>query len=164
MDRSFITRNNASRERLQTLVNSLSDRDLDLVIHGEWTVLAALAHLAFSDRQIQGWLEEWERQGIRESAALREWDQAAQVRLQGQNDVMTPRWLEADSHSIKQEVIAAATSLDAKLESLSPELTEVILATSLFGRRRPWVLDRSIHRHEHLAEIERALGATTELP
>lgn len=58
----------------------------------------------------------------------------------------------------------AAASLDAKIESLSSELTEVILATSLFGRRRPWVLDRSIHRDEHLAEIERALGATTELP
>lgn len=163
MDRSYVARNDASRDRLRSLVSSLSDDAFGLIVEGEWTVTATLAHLAFADRQIQGWLEEWERQGIGDSTALQEWDQAARIRLRGQNDDLLPDWLTADPGSIGREVVAAADHLDARIESLSPGLTAVILQTSLFGRRRPWVLDRSIHRHEHLDAIERVL-ASSESP
>ena len=58
-----------------------------------------------------------------------------------------------------REVIAAAESIDAKIAKLSPVLAEALLNTSPFwGRRRQWALDRSIHRHEHLDAIERAVN------
>ena len=70
---------------------------------------------------------------------------------------MLARWLEADPHDAAQQAIAAAEDLDQKVEALLPGLVKAILGTTLWGRRRPWVLDRSIHRSEHLDEIEKAL-------
>jgi len=156
MDLSYIARNDASRKRLQSVLGALKPNHFGLIVHEGWTVAATLAHLAFSDRQIQGWLEEWGREGIRTSAALQEWDKAARIRLRGQNDELLSRWLATDPQEIKAEVIAAAETIDDTIANLSPALTETILTTSLFGRRRPWVIDRSIHRDEHLDEIERA--------
>jgi uncharacterized damage-inducible protein DinB len=50
MDRAYITRNAAQRERLHTLVERLSDEDLARALTGGWTVAVLLAHLAFCDR------------------------------------------------------------------------------------------------------------------
>ena len=74
---------------------------------------ATLARLAFADRQIQGWREEWKRQGVGDSAALQVWNRAAMERLRGQN----AERLDADPRSTVQDVIAAAESIDAKASS-----------------------------------------------
>ena len=160
MARSYVARNNASRERLRAVVSSLHAEDFSVVVHDSWTVGATLAHLAAEDRRIQGWLEDWERAGIHETAALREWEQWA-IRTYGvnDNDQRLPAWLTVDPESTVHDLIAAAESIDAAIESLSPRLTEALLATTPFwGSRRQWALDRSIHRHEHCDAIERALA------
>ena len=161
MDQSYITRNNISRERLRNVVSALSEATFPVFVHGNWTVRATLAHLAAEDRRIQGWLEEWDRQGVREVAALREWEQWA-IRTYGENDndERLAQWLAADPEATVRDVIAAAESIDAKIETLSPVLAEALLNTTPFwGSRRQWALDRSIHRHEHLDAIERAVTA-----
>jgi uncharacterized damage-inducible protein DinB len=160
MDRSYLDRNRLSRQRLHQVIDSLSDDSFGQIVHGGWTVVAILAHLGAEDRRIQGWLEDWERQGIRESAALREWEQWA-IRTYGENDndQRLPQWLAADPQSTIREAIAAAESIDAKIETLSPELADALLSTTPFwGSRRQWALDRSIHRHEHLDAIETVLA------
>ena len=101
----------------------------------------------------------WLPRDIFAASGCGKWEQWA-IRTYGvnDNDQRLPEWLAAEPSSTVHEVIAAAESIDAEIESLSPALTEAILVTSLFGRRRPWVLDRSIHRREHLDAIEKALG------
>jgi len=123
MDRSHVARNNASRERLQNVVSALTDDNYPLIVHGDWTVAATLAHLAAEDRRIQGWLEDWERQEISEVAALREWEQWA-IRTYGQNDndKRLSQWLAAEPEATVHEIIVAAESIDAKIETF----------------RRPW--------------------------
>lgn len=160
MDRSFIARNNASRERLLCVVHSLTESHFPLIVHGDWTVAATLAHLAAEDRRIQGWLEEWERQGIHETTALRKWEQWA-IATYGENDdaIRLSEWLAANPQNTIREVVAAAESIGNVIEMLSPGLTSALLNTSPFwGSRRQWALDRSIHRHEHLDAIERVLA------
>ncbi len=146
VERSYVARNDAARARLQALVASLTAESFGRVTHGEWTVGAELAHLAAEDRRIQGWLEEWERQGIDDSAALREWEQRVRREI-GDNERRLAQWLAADPRDTAREVVAAATSLDRAIERLSPTLTSALLVTPRWGARRPWVLDRSIHRH-----------------
>ena len=160
MDHPYLDRNRVSRQRLHRLVDSLTDGSFGRIVHGDWTVVAVLAHLAAEDRRIQGWLEEWERQGIHDVAALREWEQWA-IRTYGENDndQRFPQWLEADPDTAIREVIAAAERIDAKIEALSPVLTDALLRTTPFwGSRRQWALDRSIHRNEHADAIERVVG------
>ena len=161
MDRSFLARNDDSWERLRAVVGALTEEALRLVVHDEWTVAATLAHLAFADRQVHGWIEDWEREGIATAAALRAWDRDAQAHLRGQNGARLAGWLAVDPRRASREVLDATETLDGRIARLSPQLMALILGTSLFGRRRPWVLDRSIHRDEHLDEIERALAAVS---
>jgi uncharacterized damage-inducible protein DinB len=152
-----LSRNDASRERLRQTVERLSADDLTRRVSAVWTVSATLAHLAFSDRQIMRWFAEWERRGIRTPEGLRAWEQEVWPSLQNQNEDLQPEWLAANSQEAACDAVMAATEIDATIPQLDPALVAAIQATSIFGRRRPWVIDRSIHREDHLAEIERAL-------
>ena len=142
LDRSYVARNDASRERLRALVARLTDERLGRPIGHGWTVSAALAHLAHWDRRALAALEEWERTGVRISPA--DADAVNEARL--------PEWLATPPRQAARQVLDAAETVDRKAERLAADLVEAILAT---GRVR--ALDRSPHRHEHLDEIERAL-------
>src|SRR3990170_2112444 len=63
MDRSFIERNLASRERIRDLAGRLSDDELQHRVGEHWTVAIALAHLAFWDRRVLYVLDMTEREG-----------------------------------------------------------------------------------------------------
>lgn len=159
MHRSYLERNRVSRERLHLVMTSLHGDQFQRGVHDGWTVVAVLAHLAAEEGRIQGWLEDWERQGIHDSLALREWERWA-IRMFGENDneQRLPQWLVADPASAASETIAAADRIDAKIEALAPNLVDALQSTTPFwGSRRQWALDRSIHRHEHLDTIERVL-------
>jgi DinB superfamily len=158
-DRTHVSRNDASRERLRTTVARLSADDLHRHVSPEWTVSANLAHLGFSDRQILRWFEEWERRGIRTPEGLHAWEQEVWPSLQNQNNDLQPDWLAADPREAARDAVLAAAEIDSKITRLAPALVAAIQGTSIFGRRRHWVIDRSIHREEHLAEIERAVAA-----
>jgi hypothetical protein len=51
MDRSYVTENTKSRERLRRMVSNISDSELELVIYKEgWAIAAAMAYLVWLDR------------------------------------------------------------------------------------------------------------------
>ena len=49
MDRSFIQRNNETRQRLRDLVANLDAATLTRAMDKDWTIAAVMAHLAFWD-------------------------------------------------------------------------------------------------------------------
>ena len=72
------------------------------------------------------------------------------------NDVLLPVWGECAPREALEQAIRTAEVLDLIVEDLSPEEAEVVSA------QRYRVLDRSMHRSEHLDEIESALGKRLE--
>jgi hypothetical protein len=51
MDRAFIEENRRERERLKSLVEELTEAQLNIPLGEDWTVAVALAHLAFWDQR-----------------------------------------------------------------------------------------------------------------
>lgn len=142
VDRSYIGRNTASRERLQTLVGRLRDADFGRDAGGGWTIGALLAHVAFWDRYVTTRLSRWEKQGFENTA----------LDPDAINDAALPGWRAIPGRAATAEALAAADECDARTAGVADDLAAAILAA---GRLR--VLDRSIHRGEHIDQMERAL-------
>ena len=70
--------------------------------------------------------------------------------------MLLPVWGECAPREALEQAIRTAEVLDRIVEDLSPEEAEVVSA------QRYRVLDRSMHRSEHLDEIESALGKRLE--
>ncbi|MGH2530707.1 MAG: DinB family protein [Thermomicrobiales bacterium] len=143
MDRSMIEGNAAAQERLRALIARLSDDDLRRDLGDGWTVAAALAHIAFWDRRAAVLLERWARAGLAPSPA-----DADAI-----NDAMLPQWLAIPPRAAAEDALAAAAAVDQRLAALSDDL-----ARSIREQRAQVQLDRSLHRIEHVDEIERLLG------
>jgi hypothetical protein len=145
MDRGYIERNQASRIRLRTLLDRLTDEDLARKV-GEWTVAMSLAHLAFWDRFGQlRWIET--------VASGRETPVAVGMPLTDLvNDASLDLWSRAlDAAGIRAFVLAAAEAFDTHVASLPDDLVEAVQVAG-----QPRTLDRSIHRNGHLQPIEDA--------
>jgi hypothetical protein len=143
MDARYVDRNRTASRRLTELVARLTEHDLQQPLGEGWTVKAALAHLAFWDRYTAGLLDLWSAGGYQAVAGSADHVNAAAV----------GDWLALPAEHVRREVVAAAESLDRRIEALAPELVEAIVAG---GRARS--LDRSRHRAEHLDQIAAALG------
>ncbi len=106
---------------------------------GGWTVSALLAHLAWWDR-----------------IALKRWDDLIQADVapgyiaDSINDEMLPQWRSVLPERAVQEALAAAEAVDARIASAPADLAARV------GREWPRMLDRGLHRNEHLDEIDRA--------
>ena len=68
------------------------------------------------------------------------------------NDVRLPFWRELAPREALEQAIKTAEALDRIVADLSPAEAEAVAA------QRYRVLDRSLHRSEHLDEVDRALG------
>jgi hypothetical protein len=147
MDRGYEERNRRERERQEALCARLSDVDLGRELVGGWTVAAALAHLAFWDRRTVAALEELARHEAPASwsTSAADWD----VVNAGELD----RWLAMPPREAIAEALDAARACDSRVEAAPAEVAEGLIAA---GRAR--MLDRSVHRAEHLDQIERALA------
>ena len=143
VDRSYVARNTASRSRLNTVAAGLRDGDLSRDAGGGWTVGALLAHLAFWDRFVIERLARWEKGGF-ESAVF-----DADVI----NEAALPGWRAIPGPAARQVALAAAEQCDERVARVADELASAIIGA---GRQR--MLDRSLHREEHLAQIERAIS------
>ena len=141
-DRSYTDRNASSLRRLQTLIGRLHDDDFNRDAGGGWTVGAVLAHIAFWDRYVTTRLSRWEKQGF----------DSTPLDPDSINDAALPGWRAIPGRIAATEALAAAQECDARTAGATEVLAAAILAA---GRLR--VLDRSIHRGEHLNQIERAL-------
>ena len=143
MERQYVIKNNRSRERLNKLVNNLTDEELQLVVYKEgWTIAAALGHLAFWDQRRRVLLRKWKRKGVTPGAF-------GEDILNDINDTTLPFLLAIPPRKAANLAVSTAEAVDRELESISPDLQVVIEA--LKDRH---ALNRSIHRKEHLDEIE----------
>jgi hypothetical protein len=143
VDRSYVARNAASRGRLETVASGLREGDFTRDVGGGWTVAALLAHLAFWDRFVIERLTRWEGSGF----------EAAVFDADVINDAALPGWRAIPGPAARQEVLAAAVQCDERVERVGDELAAAIIGA---GRQR--MLDRSLHREEHIARIERVSG------
>jgi hypothetical protein len=141
-DRAYVARTTASRERLETVIGRLRDEHYGRDAGGGWTISALLAHLAFWDRLTLERLRRWEREGF----------SATPVDADPINDAALPGWLAIPGKAAAAEVLAAARLTDERMARVRDDLV-----TAVVGAGRLRALDRSVHRNEHLDQIERAL-------
>jgi hypothetical protein len=145
MNSSYKDDNDTSRAWVKDFVAGLSDEDMTHPVGEHWTVAVGLIHLAFWDRQWCAKLDEWERTGEVLVPPLRE-------EYNGINDGMLPWWRNISPAQVRHEVIAAMEAMDEKIAGLPQFVVDIILA------KRPRTIQRTVHRHEHVGEIQRALG------
>ncbi|HTP09436.1 MAG TPA: maleylpyruvate isomerase N-terminal domain-containing protein [Anaerolineae bacterium] len=141
MDRSFVELNRASTQRIRDLAARLSDVELQHPVGEHWTVAIVFAHLAFWDRRALAVLEATEHAG---KLSFPQIDIVV-------NDLSLPLWAAIPPREAVRIAIETAEMLDKRLEEYAPALLEEIYH---FNKR--WVV-RSLHRGEHLDEVETAL-------
>lgn len=140
--------NDRERRRLVLLVASLDDAALAEGVHGDWTVAAKLAHLAYWDRFALALLQRWAAgEGYATDTLPDFYDDAL-------NDAQLAEHLSLPPREAARLAVEAAGAIDARLHSLPAE-TAVRLLTD---RDASWLLRRHHHRAEHLVEIDVALG------
>ncbi|MFN8487554.1 MAG: maleylpyruvate isomerase N-terminal domain-containing protein [Caldilineaceae bacterium] len=140
-DRSFIEQNRAATQRIRTLVDRLSDQEMQQPVGEHWTVAIALAHLAFWDRRVLLGLDRVERDGV---SSIPQIDISV-------NDLSLPLWKAIPPRAAAQIAIETAAALDTRLEDYPPALLD-----KLYAHNHRWVV-RALHRNEHLDEVEAAL-------
>jgi len=136
-------RNRASRDRLAAVIARLGGRSVDLP--GGWTTAALLAHLAFWDGFGGARLEKFARD--REAMEL-----GSDTLTKFINAAGMAHWRATLPAVAGDLAIEAAAAIDRLIEGLPAEVLDEIRAM-----KRPRLLDRSLHRKEHLDEIERAI-------
>jgi hypothetical protein len=152
VDRAYAARNEASRAYLRTVLSGLAAADLTRSSDaGAWTVGQILGHLTFWDRFLAG----------RWRAALAAGPGGQPSHLPQEladllNDGPPPTWgafADAAGDAAIAETLAAAEEVDGIIAGL-PESApiETVLA------ERPALLDRSIHRLEHIGALQRILS------
>ena len=141
LDRSFVERNRASTQRIRDLVARLSDQEMQHPVGEHWTVAIALAHLAFWDRRVMYVLDTTKRDG---KLFIPEIDIFV-------NDLSLPLWAAVPPREAARIAIETSEDLDRRIEAFPPDLLAEIQA---YNKR--WV-DRSLHRGEHLNEVDAAL-------
>lgn len=139
----FIQPNDASRQRLESFISSISAEDFYKTNPYGWTVAALLGHLAFWDRRVLVLLRRWQERGVDESP----------VDPDMINDSIQAICLALEPRTAADLCLASAKETDAALAAISPELYEAIQASPNHYR-----FNRSLHRDDHMNEIKRILG------
>jgi hypothetical protein len=146
--RPHIERNDRSRLRLQQVIDELADDQLTGTTDGPWTIGVLLAHMAFWDRFVK---ERWEHafRSQQPTPVLLDLSLADLV-----NDASVPGWSLIPPQGAARMALAAADEVDGVIAALTNDAVEALLAAGWNS-----LLDRSVHRHEHLDAIERQVSA-----
>ena len=147
MKRPYVEENARERERLCSLVERLTDKELNLKIGNDWTISIALAHLAFWDQRSLFLIRKWKKTGIVEPSP---------IDIEVTNDSLLSLWNKLPSRSAANLAISCAELIDSELEEVSSDLVSQI--ENLGDKFR---LYRSIHRKLHLDQIEEVLKKTS---
>jgi len=139
---TFREENRASRARLEALTARLTPQDFTRLSSSGWTVTALLAHLAYWDQRVLALLRRWQENGIDESP----------VDSHAVNEALKPLCLRLDSAAAVELCLSSALEVDQALEAVKPALVEQIQASGNHFR-----FNRSLHRSDHLDEIEALL-------
>ena len=145
-DASYSEQNRASTERIRNLIARLSDDEMRTPVGKHWTVIIALAHLAFWDRRVMHILDVTERNG-------RLFDLEIDIVV---NDLSLPLWAAIPPRDAARICLETSEALDKRLEEFSPKLLE-----ELYNHNKRWVV-RALHRNEHLDEADAALKTSIE--
>ncbi|MEA2511197.1 MAG: hypothetical protein QOJ59_684 [Thermomicrobiales bacterium] len=135
-------RNAASLARMRSFVERLTDEDLGRPLANGWTAAADIAHLAFWDRRASVILDRWARDGVSPSGA--DYDAI--------NDAMLPQWLLIPPRAAVADALAAGEEINGKIAALTDDLAATIKDGEVIR------LDRSLHRADHLGELERSFS------
>ena len=141
MDRSFIELNRASRERMRSFADSLTEDQMLTKVGEHWTVAIVYAHLCWWDRRVMYVLDMTQKNG---KLFIPEIDIFV-------NDLSLPLWAAVPAREAVRLAMENAEALDKRLEEYPPALLEEI-----YNYNKRWVI-RGLHRDEHLAEAEAAL-------
>ena len=144
-DRGFVERNAHSRNRLLAIIEGLSAEELLRPIDGAWTTSALLAHMGFWDRFV---VERWRlaaRSGGGTPIAIED------AALDLVNDANMPDWLALSPDAVGPSCLDAAETVDRYVADLDDDVVAAVVAEG-----RPRMLDRSLHRSDHLATIDAA--------
>ena len=137
-------RNDASRARLEVIAGGVAGGTHRVDV-GEWSPSTLLAHLAFWDRLT---LQRWH-------AAIRDGRSTPADLPDGLqdliNDASFATWSALSPADAAAQAVAAAEEVDAFLATVDGSLADQLIAE---GRVR--LVDRSLHRRQHLEAIERA--------
>ena len=138
-------RNRSTTERLRALARRLSDDDLARSLDPPWTTSALLAHIAFWDRFV---LARWTLAVASGSRTPDRMDDTPQDLI---NDAALSGWIAIPPRVAVDGCLAAAEEIDRFIGSLDADIV-----VDLVLDRRERLVDRSLHRGEHLAGLEAA--------
>jgi len=143
--RAIEERNHAALDRLRALGVRLSDEELSQTIDPPWTAAALFAHMAFWDRFVRA---RWVLASTMGSRTPLPFDDAL---LELINDSSLQQWAVIPPRTAIQDCLAAAAEIDSLIGSLEADVVSEVVRE---GRER--LVDRSLHRSEHLSTIEAA--------
>jgi hypothetical protein len=140
-------RNRSSLERLRAVGSSLSDAELERTIDAPWTTAALFAHIGFWDRFVRVRWEGAARDGRRTPTPV---DDALALKDEI-NEASLASWLATPARDAVEGCLASASAIDDLVSSVpSDVIAELVEA----GQQR--LVDRSLHRGDHLRTIEEA--------
>jgi DinB superfamily len=143
MPQEIADRNRSSLGRLREIGRALSDDDLRTPIDPPWTTGALFAHIAFWDRFV---LERWRLAAEKGDRTPMHVDDAVMDRI---NDASLRQWLAIPARVAVEECLGAAAELEELLSGL-----DATTVAEVVGEDRERLVDRSIHRADHLRTIE----------
>ena len=137
----LVARNAISRQRLRDLVTPSSGHDLSPLARS--AIATILAHLAFWDRFVYARWNQAAEQGLDVPPEI------ADAHTQLVNDAGFPQWRTIPFEDAARDALAVAETLDGLIERIDAHVAERLIAA---GRGR--LVDRSMHRNEHLDDLE----------
>ena len=151
-DRGYLARNESSLARLREVAGRLAPHDLARSAgEGSWTIGQIFGHMTFWDRFHAARWRAAQAAGPNEQPSYVPHEVSDIL-----NEAQPATWLAyagAAPDVVVAQMIAAAEEINAVIAGLPDSLpVEAILA------ERPSLLDRSLHRSEHLATLEAALA------
>ena len=129
MNRDFETANKAARERMRSLIESMSDEQLALPTVAGWTIASVLAHIAFWDFRILYLLRHWKENEIAPSP----------YDVDAINEAHKPLCLALSPRTAANLALQAAQAIDSEIEKTSdePALVPTARTSSWVATRRP---------------------------
>lgn len=138
----YAQQNKESRQRLQTLIDGLSDDDLACTTEYGWTVAALLAHLAFWDHRMSNVLHRWQTDGL----------DASEIDSAVVNDSLRVICHALEPRTAADLALTAAEKIDSELELLTEEFTKK-LEEHAAATNTQFRMNRSLHRNAHIDDI-----------
>jgi hypothetical protein len=141
----YVAENRRELERMRTIADGLSDKQLRLPVNAYWTVSAVFGHIAFWDARILALADKFER-----GEPFTESDHEPED-VDWINDASRPLIHAIPPLEAARLALDIAERTDAKVATLPPDrLWPQDPESPLYGFR-------SSHRSEHLDEVEAAL-------